>query len=580
MSNALYYGDNLEILRDYIEDESVDLVYLDPPFNSQQQYNVLFKERDGSLPEAQIKAFEDFWRWDAGVKAEYERLVGPRAQRDGIPHQVTVFLEAMRRVLGSTDMMAYLVMMAPRLVELHRGLRQTGSLYLHCDPTASHYLKLLMDSVFGPGRLLNEIIWKRTTAHSKAQRYAPVHDVILFYAKSDEFTWNSPRTEYAQEYLDKYYKFDDGDGRLYWRADLTAAGVRSGSSGKPWRGIDPTAMGRHWAIDRSARSIVGDLDTLEALDALDAAGRIYWPPRGTKPQYKRYREDLKGKPVTDVWDDIDRINPVGSERLGYPTQKPVALLERIISASSNEGDTILDPFCGCGTSIDAAEKLGRRWVGIDITHLAISIIRRRLAAGAPNAQYETIGEPVDLESARALAETKPFDFQWWAIDCIGAHPAGPATQQGRRKKGRKGMDRGVDGLIRFVDEDRSRFVLVSVKSGKVSSKDVRELIGAMDTHRHELGVFLCLRTPTKEMRAAAAAAGKWHGYDRVQIITVKDIFKGKMPKYPGSESRPKSYPPPGQGAFDFVRETPAKGIKSTRPAPAAAPAKKRRRRQP
>lgn len=222
-------------------------------------------------------------------------------------------------------------------MELRRVLKATGSIYLHCDPTASHYLKVVMDAVFDPRRFRNEIIWKRTTAHSSAEKYAPVHDTILYYGRGDEPVWNKPRTGYDQAYLDKYYRFDDGDGRLYWRADLCAAGVRHGSSGKPWRGFSPTGKGMHWKF------------TVERLDELDREGRIYWPTGGTGwPQYKRYREELKGLSVSDLWDDIDRINPVGSERLGYPTQKPESLLERIVTASSNEGTRYLIRFADAG----------------------------------------------------------------------------------------------------------------------------------------------------------------------------------------------------------------------------------------
>jgi site-specific DNA-methyltransferase (adenine-specific) len=226
---------------------------------------------------------------------------------------VSQAIQAMYALMGGCDMLAYLTMMAPRLRELHRVLKPTGSLYLHCDPAASHYLKVILDAIFGGSNFRNEIVWKRTTAHSSAKKYAPVHDTLLYYVKTPSAVWNAPRTDYAQEYLDKYYRFDDGDGRLYWRNSLTAAGVRKGSSGLPWRGIDVAATGQHWKFTR------------ERLDQLDAEGRIYWPPNGGFPQIKRYRDELKGKAVPDIWDDIDRINPVSSERLGYPTQKPEAL---------------------------------------------------------------------------------------------------------------------------------------------------------------------------------------------------------------------------------------------------------------
>ena len=324
--NTLYYGDNLKVLREYIPSESVDLIYLDPPFNSNRNYNVLFKDESGSDSEAQITAFEDTWHWNHAAEQTYHDLV------TDAPDNVSKMIASLRDFIGHNQMMAYLVMMAARLVELHRVLKPTGSLYLHCDPTASHYLKILLDTIFGAEQFQNEVIWKRTSAHSSAKRYGPVHDVILFYSKSKNFIWKDIRTDYDEAYLEKYYRYDDGDGKLYWRDNLCAAGTRNGRSGMPWRGIDPAKKGMHWKF------------TVETLDELDANGRIYWPKKGEMPQYKRYRDELKGKAIPDIWDDIDRINPVGSERLGYPTQKPLSLLERIIQVSSNPNDIIFNRF--------------------------------------------------------------------------------------------------------------------------------------------------------------------------------------------------------------------------------------------
>ncbi|MBL8137117.1 MAG: restriction endonuclease [Acidobacteria bacterium] len=478
--NRLYYGDNLDVLRRHVDDESVDLIYLDPPFNSNANYNVLFAERDGAQAASQIKAFEDTWRWDEGAARAFEEVVEAGGR-------VSQAMQAFRTFMGDTDMLAYLAMMAPRLVELRRVLKPTGSLYLHCDPTASHYLKLVLDAVFGPQQFRNEVIWKRTTAHSSAKKFAPVHDVILYYAHSDKPTWNSPRTGYEDAYLDKYYKFDDGDGRLYWRADLCAAGVRHGKSGEPWRGIDPGAKGMHWKFG------------VDTLDKLDAEGRIYWPPKGTMPQYKRYREELMGLAVSDLWDDIDRINPVGAERLGYPTQKPEALLTRIIEASSNEGDVVLDPFCGCGTAIAAAQKLKRQWVGIDITHLAITLIRSRLTdTFEGKASYRVVGEPVSQPDAEALAASDPYQFQWWALGLVGARPV----------EQKKGADKGIDGRIYFHEgPGETKQIVLSVKAGKLHAPYVRDLRGVVDREKAVIGVLLCLDEPTKAMRTEAASAG-------------------------------------------------------------------------
>ncbi|HEX2080286.1 MAG TPA: DNA methyltransferase [Longimicrobium sp.] len=508
----LYYGDNLDILRSEIGDETVDLVYLDPPFNSSQEYNVLFTERDGTLALAQEKAFGDTWQWNAASALAYEELI------ETGPEKVAQALRAFRAFLGENDILAYLSMMAPRLIELKRVLKSTGSIYLHCDPTASHYLKLLMDAVFGPEFFRNEIIWKRTSAHSGAKKYAPVHDVLLYYGRTSRVIWNTPRTEYDKAYLDKYYKFDDGDGRLYWRADLCAAGVRNGRSGMPWRGIDPTEKGMHWKY------------TIDRLDQLDAEGRIYWPPKGKMPQYKRYRDELKGKVVTDIWDDVDRINPVAAERLGYATQKPEALLERIIKASSNPGDTVLDPFCGCGTTVAAAENLQRRWIGIDITYRAINLIRWRLTNAHGKAVHYTVhGLPSTLADAHALAEQDRHQFQWWALDFVGV-----------RERQKKGADRGIDGRLFFHDEPgkgKTKQIIFSVKSGHVGVKDVRELSDVVRREGAQIGVLLTLRLPTRNMRTEAASAGfyksPWgYQYPRIQILTIQDLFEGRRVSYP------------------------------------------------
>jgi site-specific DNA-methyltransferase (adenine-specific) len=527
--NRLYFGDNLKWLSDRKEfpDASVDLVYLDPPFNSNADYNVLFREPSGQVSQAQFHAFTDTWSW-ADAADTYHQFI------DNCPNVAVVeLMEALHSFLKHSPMMAYLAMMAPRLVELHRVLKSTGSLYLHCDPTAVHYLRMLMDGVFDPRNFLNEVIWKRHSAHSSAHRYGPVHDILLFYSKTDQFTWTNPRLDYEQEYLDKYYKYDDGDGRLYWRNSLTAAGTRQGSSGKPWRGYDPANQGAHWKF------------TVENLDEIDAAGRIYWPPKGGWPQIKRYRDELQGLAVSDIWEDIDKINPAGNERLGYPTQKPVALLERIINSSSNPGDVVLDPFCGCGTTIHAAQKLGRQWIGIDITYLAINLIKRRLKdAFGEEIEFEEKGQPTDFASAKRLAELDKFQFQHWALSLIGARPL---------KEGEgKGADRGVDGLLYFYETERKDIpdrvkeeplpksepvhrekIIVQVKGGGVNRSDVATLLGDVENQKAAGGMLITLETPSKQMRAEAADAGRytsklWHDkdYPRIQILTIEGLLNG------------------------------------------------------
>jgi len=347
--NTLFYGDNLEVLREYIPDESVDLIYLDPPFNSNRNYNVLFKDESGTDSEAQITAFEDTWHWNAIAQHTYEEL------RQQAPDHVGKMIESLHDFIGNNQMMAYLVMMAARLVELHRVLKSTGSLYLHCDPTASHYLKILLDTVFYPQNFRNEIVWKRTSARSDSHRWNHIHDILLFYTKAERFTWNTQYTSYDKEYTDGFYRYvEPNTGRRYASDNLTASETREGSSGDTWRGINVRAKGLHWKY------------TTEHLEELDREGRIIWPTKKDGvPRYKRYLDEMPGVAIQSIIIDIPPLSAQSTEKLGYPTQKPLALLERIIQASSNPGDTILDPFCGCGTAVAAAQKLGRKWIGID-----------------------------------------------------------------------------------------------------------------------------------------------------------------------------------------------------------------------
>lgn len=509
---TLFYGDNLTILREHLPDACVDLVYLDPPFNSNRSYNVLFKDESGQDSTAQIQAFDDTWQWGVEAARTYDALVTQA------PERVGVLIGALRTAIGPSQMLAYLVMMTVRLVELHRVLKPTGSLYLHCDPTASHYLKLVLDTLFGPERFVNEIVWKRSHAHNNGKKFGPVHDVLLFYAKSDGYTWNAPTRPLDDAYIASHYHYVDVDGRRHKRQDLTGAGVRNGATGQPWRGVDPTPKGRHWC-----RPPV-------ELDSLDAAGRIYWPEKpGAWPYLKLYLDERPGMPLQDLWDDINPINPVAKERLGYPTQKPEALLQRIIAASSNPGDLVLDPFCGCGTTIAAAQQLGRRWIGIDITHLAISLQQYRLAQQFPGITVRVEGVPRDLAAAQQLAHDNRYQFQWWALSLIAARPLGG---EAGAKQGKKGADKGIDGVIPFLDDHtgKPKRALVQVKSGKVSSRDIRDLRGVIEREQAALGVFLTLEEPTRDMRAEAAAAGVYHSpgwaqnYPRLQLLTIAELL--------------------------------------------------------
>lgn len=511
--NTLYYGDNLDVLRRYVADESVDLVYLDPPFKSDQNYNVLFQEQDGTGAAAQIQAFEDTWRWDQAAARAFAEVVEAGGQ-------VSLAMQAFRTVLGDSDMLAYLAMMAPRLVELRRVLKPTGSIYLHCDPTASHYLKMLMDAVCGPQNFRNEIVWKRSHAHNSANRFGANHDVILFYAKTEAVAWYRVFQAYDPAYIEKHYRHVDADGRRYKHENPTGAGTRDGATGRPWRGIDPTAKGRHWA------------KTPEELERLDAAGLIYWPKKeGGWPYIKMYLDEQNGIPAQDVWADIDPINMMAAERLGYPTQKPEALLERIVLASSNEGDLVLDPFCGCGTAIAVAQRLKRQWIGIDITHLAVSLMKHRLYntfGDAVEGTLAVVGEPTTVEDAASLAEEDPYQFQWWALGLVGARPV----------EQKKGADKGIDGRLFFHDEGQSgktKQIVFSVKAGKLHANYVRDLRGVVEREQAAIGVLITMQEPTKPMRTEAASAGFYESawgvgettkHPRIQILTVGELLAG------------------------------------------------------
>ena len=467
-TNQLYYGDNLDILRNHIPDESIDLIYIDPPFNSNQAYNVIFSETDGSSSQAQIQAFEDTWRWGETTEQAYHELVVTA------PHLLVETIKSFRGFLTETNLMAYLVMMALRLVELHRVLKPTGSFYLHCDPTASHYLKIILDQIFGVENFRNEMVWSYRRWPAKQNNFQKMHDIILFYSKEkQENTFNV----------------------IY---ETLSAGTL-----KRWKG------------KKSKVSFEGEVRLATQMTNVESQGR----------------------PADDVW-SIPVINSQAKERLGYPTQKPEALLERIIKASSNEGDVVLDAFCGCGTAVAVAQRLNRRWIGVDITHLAIALLKYRLDdAFGDDVKYEIIGEPKDAESARALAVQDRYQFQWWALSLIRARP-----YQGKKK----GADEGVDGMIYYQDVDPdnpkktlTRKIVVQVKSGKVSVRDIRELKSVVDSQDAVIGVFITLNPPTQPMVKEAATAGRFQWlhvthttYPKIQIRTIEELLAGNGIEYP------------------------------------------------
>ena len=514
--SELYYGDNLDVLREHVDDESVDLVYLDPPFNSNASYNILFKSQAGGGADASIEAFDDTWQWGPAASTALLEIT-----QSG-NHKLHTLMQAMKTAIGENAMMAYLAMMAVRLVELHRVLKPTGSLYLHCDPTASHYLKLVLDAVFGPDNFSAEFIWRRTTARASHTRFPRLHDTILHYAfDAEHVVFNPLKMPLDPAWVASAYRKQDEHGR-YTLDNLTAAGTRKGPSGLPWRGHDPAnvGIGRHWRYHP------------DTLDKLDLEGRIHWPTSGKFPQIKQYLTDDSGTSVGDLWTDeaVKLLGRSSDERLGYPTQKPRALLERIIAASSNPGDVVLDPFCGCGTAVDAAQKLGRRWIGIDVTHLAVGLIEKRLREGYGDAvQFETIGVPKDKASALRLAAEKPHEFQNWFCLKVGGYPL---------DGGRKGADKGVDGHFYPYETAASTATgVISLKAGQnVGVAMLRDLRGVMEREGYVYGLFLSAWEPTRPMLAEAAAAGlhrtEFGAFPRIQILTPADLFHGNGAKLP------------------------------------------------
>lgn len=516
--NTLFYGDNLDILREHIPAQAVDLIYLDPPFNSNRSYNVLFKDESGQESDAQITAFDDTWHWNMAAEETYHALV------TDAPVEVGNMIGALCQFVGKNQMMAYLVMMAARLVELHRVLKPTGSLYLHCDPTASHYLKVVLDTVFGGENFRNEITWKRTSSHNDARRnFSSLNDILLFYSKTERYTFNPQFSPYSEAYIANNFRFVDENGRRYSSADLRSPNPRPNLT-YDYKGYKPHQNG--WTV------------SLEKMQELDRQGRLIFPqdPNG-RIRVKKYLDEMPGIVLGNNWDNILPISSQAAERLGYPTQKPLALLERIIQASSNPGDWVLDPFCGCGTTIAAAQKLGRNWLGIDITHLSIALQKYRLQAMFPEAKFNVIGEPEDIGSARQLAQDDRYQFQWWALSLVKAKPLGAS---GDEKKGKKGSDKGIDGVINFIDEagGKPKRVLVQVKSGKVKSGDIRDLRGTVEREGATIGVFITLEPPTKDMDTEAATAGLYHSpwfgnnYPKIQILTIAQLLAGAEIKMP------------------------------------------------
>jgi DNA modification methylase len=547
--NKLWYGDNLTIMQQHMGKHSVDLIYLDPPFNSKQNYNLLYKTMTGKPVPEQVEAFCDTWEMDAQKEA-IARNMPVLMPEHGVDDYYVDFWRLWMQALRTTQphLLAYLIFMVQRMLHMKSILRPTGSIYLHCDPTASHYIKVMMDGIFGHGNFRNEIIWRRTGAHNKSVRWGPVHDVILFYTASDKYTWNNPRQPYMQGHVDEHFEKDAlGYKTAYYGNVLTGSNTRNGESGKPWKGIDPTAKGRHWAIpgklwEDSGLDATG-LTQHQKLDALYDAGMIKVIPGQAWPMYERQIRKGEGPAVGDIWayqpytegtvfgsrDSIDAdvswLKPRAKERLGYPTQKPVGLLKRIILASSNKGDVVFDPFCGCGTTIYAARETGRQWVGCDIAILSIKLVRETLNERyrlAENSNYLVDGIPTSVDGAQELFKHDPSTFQNWFVERVGGFPMQ-----------RKSADRGIDGRIYFETRDGLREMMIQVKGGKhVRPTDVRDLRGVLERESNaELAGFLSITPPTKAMLSEAAEAGTYDyqgvHYPRIQFLTTEDVLVNK-----------------------------------------------------
>jgi site-specific DNA-methyltransferase (adenine-specific) len=543
--NTLYFGDNLPVLRAHFPDECVDLLYLDPPFNSKRNFNMVFSDIAGAGDTAQLKAFGDTWTF-AGAVADYNEVT-----ESGWPEGQQV--EIWRRIFGESPLVAYLSIMALRLRELHRVLKPAGTLYLHCDETAGPYLKILLDCIFGPDHFKTEVIWQRTNVHSDSRHWSDVRDGIYCYTKSGSYTWNPQHVGYDETYVASKYHHMDADGRRYQLDNMTSPNRRPNMIYE-WMGYPSPRLG--WRYEQAT------------MQRLHDEGRIWYPRRADgsldtakRPRLKRYLDEGRGRLLGNIWTDIPPINSQAAERLGFPTQKPLALLERLIAASSNEGDVVLDPFCGCGTAVAAAHKLGRRWCGIDYTSLAVTLIRQRLSDHYPEifptpGQVPVIGLPKDVAGARLLAAENKYHFQFWALTLVGAHPPGGLEK--------KGPDRGSDGEILWRDgHGHLQRGIVSVKGGaSVGITMLKDLDATLNAEKAALGLFVTLAPPTKRMLAHAGLAGSYTlpgttaTFPRLQILTIEDLLAGQEPKLPiSSRLSPHKAAQPiddaGQGSLDF-----------------------------
>ena len=515
--NKLWYGDNLTIMQRQMPKHCVDLIYLDPPFKSDANYNLLYKNMTGKPVPDQAEAFFDTWELDA-YKLEVARTMPVLMREHGIDDFYVDFWQLWIKALKNTqpELLAYIIYMVQRLIHMKSLLRPNGAIYLHCDPTASHYLKIMMDAIFGHQNFRNDIIWKRTTTHSDSKTWSRVSDNILFYTIGKTFTWNTPREPHSDEYRETKYRHDDGDGKIYRLDNMTSPNPRPNMMYE-WRGFPFPLKGWRYSKETMAR--------------LDVEGRIWYPTNkdgsfdhSRRPQLKRYLSESPGGVMGNIWTDISPVNSQAAERLGYPTQKPLALLDRIIQASTNKGDVVFDPFCGCGTTIYSAIKNERRWIGCDVAILSVRLIRDTLKSErwrlVEGRHFEVDGIPVGVEQAEELFKSDPFQFQHWFVERVGGYPMQ-----------KKVADRGIDGRLYFETKDGLGQMILSVKGGKLKPGDVRDLVGVVSREQAAMGGFLSMHEPTKAMKAEAAQAGMFAyadvSYPRIQLLSVRDVLEGK-----------------------------------------------------
>jgi site-specific DNA-methyltransferase (adenine-specific) len=508
--NRLHLGDCLYVLREraYFPDSFVDLIYIDPPFNSKRNYNIFF---DDNLIRTQHVAFDDTWTL-VNIATSLTELNTLETS------DLYKLLQSYRITAPQT--FPYLVMMSLRIIELHRVLKPTGAFFIHCDPTMSHYLKTVCDVIFGGENFRNEIVWKRQSAHSDAKnKFANVADIILFYAKSNKFKFIPQYAEHDEGYIKRFYRHDDEDERGPYQLDNMASPNPRPNMMYEWKGFQWPTKG--WRYQKST------------MEKLDSEGRIWYPTKkdgsldlNKRPRLKRYLEELEGSIVTNIWTDIQPLHAVSEEYMGFPTQKPLLLLERIIASATKKNDLVLDAFSGCGTSVDAAEGMHRRWIGIDISPTAISRIKWRLEKTYRKSlsPLEIRGIPTDQESGIKLWQENPNAFQdWWVSEFEALSPT----------YGGKGADKGADGLALYNPDNKGSVrVAFQVKGGGIGSKDMDALIGAMSKFNCEMGIFLTIEKPTRQMLNTVAGAGNvrrsGYSFPVLQTLTLKQFFEGEQ----------------------------------------------------